>query len=558
MLRSLLISVVLVATGCASRSEAPADGGSDEPADSGASRDGGDSGDGGGADRDSDGDGIPDAIEGDRDSDGDGTPDRLDLDSDGDGIPDAEELGDDPNAPADSDMDGIPDFQDRDSDNDGLDDAAERTRGTDPYRSDTDGDGVNDLLEVALRSDPLDPLDAPRRGGFPWWMAPYGSPPSLVQSLVRGRTTIRAVDVYFALDNTSGMQEELVALADPATGLAPLLEGLECPATDDDCVDDIGCSDEATICRSDGVCVADPARTGCFVQLRSGMGTWSALDTYRNHVSLQMDHALTAASIPGQAVNPWGAPLQVPACVADGAHCADPACTPGGIGCPAFAADPLRLQLQVTDSRDECACGSSPSCDGEPPVGCATFTPTFAGHELALTGIDFAAVVAAEGEAAPAALEWARALGVAADSVDATGEPHVFLASGAGAVAATEDAIRAAAAGPFEITAAVIDRPGDAVDIRALVERVEVDQSTPGCPDAFATADRDGDGHADAFLGVPAGTPVCFRIVPRPNEVYEPPDDAIEVLSFDLVVRADGAVTDRVPGFVIARPSPNG
>ena len=40
-------------------------------------------------DTDSDGDAIPDAVEGTGDTDGDGVPDYLDVDSDGDGIPDA-------------------------------------------------------------------------------------------------------------------------------------------------------------------------------------------------------------------------------------------------------------------------------------------------------------------------------------------------------------------------------------------------------------------------------------------------------------------------------------
>ncbi len=50
---------------------------------------------------DSDGDGIPDSIEGTGDADGDGTPNYLDLDSDDDGIPDAVEwtFGSDPYDP---------------------------------------------------------------------------------------------------------------------------------------------------------------------------------------------------------------------------------------------------------------------------------------------------------------------------------------------------------------------------------------------------------------------------------------------------------------------------
>jgi hypothetical protein len=61
---------------------------------------------------DSDGDGIPNSVEGVGDVDGDGIPNYLDLDSDGDGLLDNAEAGPDPNNPIDTDMDGIPDFLD--------------------------------------------------------------------------------------------------------------------------------------------------------------------------------------------------------------------------------------------------------------------------------------------------------------------------------------------------------------------------------------------------------------------------------------------------------------
>ncbi len=76
---------------------------------------------------DTDGDTIPDDIEGTGDADMDGTPNNEDTDSDGDTIPDAEE------GTADPDHDGIPNYLDRDSDNDGFTDAEERAAGTDPY-----------------------------------------------------------------------------------------------------------------------------------------------------------------------------------------------------------------------------------------------------------------------------------------------------------------------------------------------------------------------------------------------------------------------------------------
>ena len=114
-------------------------------------------------DDDSDGDGIPDAIEGNGDTDGDGVPDYLDDDSDGDGIPDAVEGTDD------TDGDGIPNFQDTDSDGDGLSDAEEGTGDADgdgipdyldpdPIEGpDSDGDGILDQAELVAGTNPLDP-----------------------------------------------------------------------------------------------------------------------------------------------------------------------------------------------------------------------------------------------------------------------------------------------------------------------------------------------------------------------------------------------------------------
>jgi len=79
---------------------------------------------------DTDGDTIPNDIEGTGDTDMDGTPNNEDTDSDGDTIPDEEE------GTADPDHDSIPNYLDRDSDNDGMTDAEERAAGTDPYTPD--------------------------------------------------------------------------------------------------------------------------------------------------------------------------------------------------------------------------------------------------------------------------------------------------------------------------------------------------------------------------------------------------------------------------------------
>lgn len=73
-------------------------------------------GEGGGGEenplQDTDGDTIPDVVEGIGDADGDTIPNYLDWDSDGDGIPDQLEAGPNPNMPQDTDGDGTPDYLD--------------------------------------------------------------------------------------------------------------------------------------------------------------------------------------------------------------------------------------------------------------------------------------------------------------------------------------------------------------------------------------------------------------------------------------------------------------
>jgi gliding motility-associated-like protein len=99
---------------------------------------------------DTDGDGIPDVVEGDDDLDGDGLPNDEDLDSDDDGILDSDE-GD-----IDTDGDGDSDYKDLDSDNDGILDSDEGD-------VDTDGDGESDFRDLDSDNDGI--LDADESTG---------------------------------------------------------------------------------------------------------------------------------------------------------------------------------------------------------------------------------------------------------------------------------------------------------------------------------------------------------------------------------------------------------
>ena len=104
---------------------------------------------------DSDGDNIPDHVEGNIDPDNDGIPNYLDDDSDGDNIPDYIESGiTDPcsGTLADTDGDNIDDFLDTDSDNDGVPDIDEGTE-------DCDNDGVPNYKDP--EDDCVERLDVP-------------------------------------------------------------------------------------------------------------------------------------------------------------------------------------------------------------------------------------------------------------------------------------------------------------------------------------------------------------------------------------------------------------
>ena len=104
---------------------------------------------------DSDGDGIPDSEEfgadpaNPRDSDNDGIIDALDTDSDNDGLSDTQELGGDADNPRDADNDGLPDYRDTDSDNDRVPDVVESLNGV----TDTDGDLIPDYLDADSDND---------------------------------------------------------------------------------------------------------------------------------------------------------------------------------------------------------------------------------------------------------------------------------------------------------------------------------------------------------------------------------------------------------------------
>ncbi len=524
-------------------------------------------------DTDTDGDGIPDAVEGDGDTDGDGIPDAEDDDSDGDGISDADETADD------ADGDGVPNFQDLDSDGDGIPDEVERSvdtdgdtipdyldtdsdddllsdefeneNGTSPTSADTDGDGTEDLVEQALGTDANDPLDNPANNGDVVFVVPTRTDSYPDVNTVGATTNYQLVDLYVLMDHTGSMGEEISAMKDAAVDV---IDALTCGGSGTACDENEDCP-SGEVCSLDGACITDPAIDACVPSLWSGSGEFGGADEPPfdwlpyfadptvNNLSVQPSASATADSIPGSTgLGGQERVFESAECIADPSAC-DPAdlvgCTTGGVGCPSFRAGSVRVLVQITDEADGCG-----SCDN---------TAASAGNALALTNTSYIGINANGGGGDPDEIdpqEDLEALALAAGSVDSAGLP--FVRQGADA-----DVVDEVSAGVLELIdviemdteVALAEVEGDDGDGIAFIDRVVVHEAATDldgdgdadCEPGLTLADNDGDGLDDGHLDVLPGTGVCWDVYPAENDIA-PENESIQVFVVELSMLGNGAV----------------
>jgi hypothetical protein len=501
-------------------------------------------------DVDSDGDTIGDKHEGADDTDADDIRDRYDSDSDGDGISDADEAGDADVAtpPIDSDGDGIPNFQDLDSDNDGLDDDEEVELGTDPTEVDSDGDGTSDLVEQAAGTDPNNPADNPQANGDFVFIVPYEEPTTPLQDTVKFRTNIQYADVYFAFDTTGSMSAELTAMKNATTGVPAIVDALTCDVVGGACLLDEDCGNLDQICFQDQCIVSPNVGDGCIPDMWTGVGRWDQLNTYTNLLSLQADPVATAAAIPNTGGGSAEAPYQPATCIASPMLCPIPnmGCTVGGVGCPSFRDDAIRIYMQITDADQQC---SGPTC--------STFNATLAGTQMQGADIKFVSLYGtddATGLGTP--LSVATDLAIASDTLDQFGMPFVYPAVDAAVVANAVSAVLAIAKGKaLNTTIEASDDTSDAVDATQFIDYLEVNLSGGDCQAVSPTADTDNDSHEDAFPELFPGSKVCWDVHPVPVNNTVPATEDAQIYKAILTVRGDGSPLDSRDVYFLIPPA---
>ena len=462
-------------------------------------------------DLDSDGDAIADLEESIQDTDADGLLDYVDTDSDGDGLPDAEEAGDtDIATPAwDCGDDPLANFRDTDSDNDGVADADEIARGTQVCNPDSDGDGVTDLIEIAYGSDPLSPADSPRtHGDFVFIVAYMETPDPTVDTLVFS-TDIKQADVYFLVDTTGSMWQEVATLRSSIS--STVIPGMVAAIPD----------------IWTGV--------GHFDDYPYGVYGWTGDESYENLQNLTSNPALAQAA----ATNlPDGSGYDSPEShvtalytTASGSPAytmpmqPSPSCGAGFFGYPCFRTGSVPIIILISDAPFH----NGPS--GEDPYS-GVSAPSYAQAVAALVAAHIK-VIGVHSDTWSADTHYRR---IATDTgaVDSAGNPLAYNIPGDGSglgsqvIAAVQTLSNQV---PIEVSTTTEDNPVDAVDARIFIERIQPNtvggvadplDPTKICVGGLAVADRTGDGFPDVFTSVLPGTTVCFDIYPRMNTSVEP------------------------------------
>ncbi len=501
-------------------------------------------------DIDSDNDSINDMYEGVNDYDSDGAANFIDLDSDGDCVTDRAEARGAP--PADTDMDHHADFIDRDSDNDGVPDVSEdaNCNGTvdagesSGILTDTDNDGVTDLVETAAGTNPANPASNPQANGDFVFIEPYQAPQVPLASDLDFSTSLQAVDLYVMLDRSGSMSAEISSIK---TNLSNVVRNVACAplgtGVPPNCIPDLWAG-AATIGYQGGGATAfehwvdvQPNASFSGVPIASSSGS-------NSQEPLTFGAYAAVTGLGGSSFSMGGVPAR--------ASCNGSAAFNAGyntFGYPCFRQGALPVVLLATD---------------EPPLGAGdTFKtpdwtsvvrPAFLARKAKLVGILGDGL---SGSTTADLQQMARDTG-AVDALNGNA-PLVFNGSGANAAAAIQTGILTLANGlPLDINATTTDDPADAVNaVTSFVDHLETLQSgTSQCANGLTDIDTNSDTFKDKFVQVRTGTPVCWKVVSKPNTTV-PATEAPQLFRATVTVYGDGVTQlDTRDVFFLVPPKP--
>ena len=477
-------------------------------------------------DTDSDDDTILDVEETNADYDSDATGNYQDLDSDGDCVSDRLEKRGTPTA--DTDMDGRPDFLDRDADDDGVLDVTEDANcngmrdgnESDPMKGDTDMDGVSDLIEVAAGTNPNNPASNPQANGDFVFVEPYQEPQMPLESNLDFSTKLQAVDLYVLLDRSGSMRDEIDNIK---TNLSNVVRNLACPP------------------------LGTGAPGSCIPDLNAGAGTigyqGAGALAFQNWVDIQPNPSFGSVptgeptgSANSQEPLTFGAFAAVTgqggANFSMGSVPARSGCGAGRFGYPCFRSNALPVVLLATDEPPLSAGDTYKTPDWGSVV-----RPAFTTAKARLVGILGSGI-------SPGTDTDLRAMATATGAVDALNgnAPLVFDGAGANAASAIQTGIFRLANGlPLDINAVSADDPSDSVNaVTSFIDHLQTLQlGSAQCANGLTDVDTNGDTFRDKFLQVRTGTPVCWKVVSKPNTTV-PATTAPQLFRATVTVYGDG------------------
>jgi hypothetical protein len=492
-------------------------------------------------DLDSDNDGITDAQEGSGDQDDDGTPNYTDLDADGDGIPDSVE------GSVDSDGDQLIDALDTDSDNDGLSDAYEAGAGTSPTNADTDGDGSSDLIESALGTNPLNGNDNPANNGDLVFVSPARSPIDPPVGTVDITTNYQEADVYFLIDKTCSMGEEMSSMR---TAIVSIINNLTCDSFGA-CTEDSDCASDQ-VCGVGLTCIDDPQQYGCVPSFWSGAGVYGGSGSSYPITNLRSvtANAASVQSVLPTSVGDYGADetlFQAAQCIATPSACPSnriSGCAGTVTNCPGFRTDSVRILVQITDEDDQ--------------YNSSSFTAATAGAALQSLDINYVGLDADVGHLGLADLT---AVATSSGSLDSNGSPFVRSGSNASVASSVTSALQEIIGQvPLEATIEVVDMPGDSGDSLQFIDHIEVNLSNAdldgdGIVDCSpeTAGDSDLDGWNDYFPQATPGAGLCWDVVAASNE-FVVQTNVIQTYRAQITLRGNGAILDQVNAWFVVPP----